>query len=42
MYVIASNLNAFYILRKRALAAIVCYCAKAHRSSTITATALRH
>ena len=42
LYVMASNFNAFYILRKRTLAAIVCYCTKAHRSSTITATVLRH
>ena len=42
LYVMASNFNAFYILRKRTLAAIVCHCAKAHRSSTITATVLRH
>ena len=42
LYAMASNFNAFYILRKRTLAAIVCHCAKANRSSTITATVLRH
>ena len=42
LYVIASNFNAFNILRKQALAQIVCYCAGAHRSSKITATVLGH